>query len=132
MWLTQLHVSHVQFVSYSSPWNWLCELSDQDVCEGPLVSLSCSATGKPTPSITWTRVADGAQLPVVDGNYVMSNIQRSWNGTYCCTADNGAGNPVNLTVQVRVRCKCMIVHPIFGFCWEFMWKMIIFTGNFLK
>jgi len=79
--------------------------SDQDVCEGSLVTLSCNATGKPTPNITWTRVADGVQLPAVDGNYVMSNIQRSSNGTYRCTADNGAGDPVNRTVQVRVRCS---------------------------
>jgi len=82
--------------------------SDQDVCEGSLVTLSCNATGLPTPNITWTRVTDGAQLPAVDGNYVMSNIQRSSNGTYRCTADNGAGDPVNRTVQVRIRCKCMV------------------------
>jgi len=83
--------------------------SDQDVCEGSLVTLSCNATGKPTPNITWTRVADGVQLPAVDGNYVMSNIQRSSNGTYRCTADNGAGDPVNRTVQVRVRCEYMML-----------------------
>jgi len=110
----------------------ICELSDQDVCEGPLVSLSCSATGKPTPSITWTRVADGAQLPVVDGNYVMSNIQRSSNGTYRCTADNGAGNPVNRTVQVRVRCKCMIVHPNFWFLLRVYVKDDHFYRQFFK
>jgi len=80
---------------------------NQEVCEGSLVALMCNVTGKPTPSITWTRVVendtDGAPLPAVDGNYVMSNVQRSSNGTYRCIADNGAADPVNRTVQVIVR-----------------------------
>ena len=82
--------------------------SDQDVCEGSLVTLSCNATGSPRPNMTWTRVADdgtdSAPLPAVDGTYVVSNILRSSNGTYRCTARNGAGT-VNRTVQMTVRCK---------------------------
>ena len=81
---------------------------NQDICEGSPVTLFCNATGSPTPSITWTRVADNgtdsAPLPAVDGTYVMSNILRSSTGTYRCTATNGAGT-VNRTVQVTVRCK---------------------------
>ena len=87
--------------------------TSQDVCEGSLVILSCKATGKPKPNITWTRVAgdgtESAPLPAVDGNYIMSNIQRNLSGTYRCTADNGVGDPVNRTVQVRPRCKCMML-----------------------
>lgn len=83
--------------------------SNQDICEGSLVTLSCNATGKPTPSITWTRVeangSDSAPLPAVDGTYLINNITRSSNGTmYRCTAENGVGT-VNRTVQVAVRCK---------------------------
>ena len=64
--------------------------NDQVVCEGSLVTLSCSATGRPTPTITWTKVEDNGTdsaplLPVVDRKYVLSNIQRSANGTYRCT-----------------------------------------------
>ena len=74
-----------------------------------MVTLFCNATGKPAPNINWTRVwengTDGEQLPVVDGSYVMSNIKRSSNGTYRCTAFNGVGDPVNRTVEVIVRCK---------------------------
>ena len=81
--------------------------SDQVVCEGAMVTLSCNATGKPTPSITWTRAfGNGTDSAlVVDGKYVMSNIMRSLNGTYRCTADNGVSGPVNRTVRVTVRCK---------------------------
>ena len=89
--------------------------NDQVVCEGSLVTLSCNATGRPTPTITWTKVEDNGKdsaplLPVVDGKYVLSNIQRSANGTYRCTAHNGVGTPVNHTVSVKVECK------LFFFC----------------
>lgn len=74
-----------------------------------MVTLYCNATGKPAPNINWTRVwengTDSEQLPVVDGSYVMSNIKRSSNGTYRCTAYNGVGDPVNRTLNVIVRCK---------------------------
>jgi len=73
-----------------------------------MVTLFCNATGTPAPNINWTRVwengTDSVQLPVVNGSYVMSNIKRSSNGTYRCTAYNGIGDPVNHTVKVIVRC----------------------------
>lgn len=85
--------------------------SDQVVCEDAMVTLSCNATGKPTPNITWTRVTvNGTDSvpphPVVDGTILISNIRRSSNGsTYRCTATNGVGDPVNRTVTVIVGCK---------------------------
>ena len=91
--------------------------NDQVVCEGSLVTLSCSATGKPTPNITWTELEDNSTnsaplLPAVDGKYVLSNIQRSANGTYRCTADNGVGAPVNRTVRVKVQCKSRTLYGV--------------------
>ena len=88
--------------------------SDEVVCEGTMVKLNCNATGKPTPSITWTQAFDNGTdsaplLRVVDGKYVINNIMRSSNGIYRCTADNGVGDPVNRTVRVTVRCKW---HPL--------------------
>ena len=83
--------------------------NDQDVCEDSMVTLYCNATGKPAPNIKWNRVwengTDSDQLHAVDGSYLMSNIKRSSNGTYRCTAYNGVGDPVNHTVKVIVRCK---------------------------
>ena len=89
--------------------------NNQVACEGSLVTLFCNATGKPTPNITWTKVEDNGTdsaplLPLVDGKYVLSNIQRSANGTYRCTADNGAGAPVNRTVSVKVECKSSFLY----------------------
>ena len=83
--------------------------SDQDVCEHSEVTLSCHATGKPEPNITWTRVSengtDSEALQSKDGYLVMANISWNSNGTYRCTAFNGVGEPVNQTVKVIVRCK---------------------------
>ena len=89
--------------------------NDRVVCEGSLVTLSCNATGKPTPNITWRKVedngTDGAALfPVVEGKHLLNNIQRSANGTYRCTADNGVGVPVNRTVSVKVECKSSFLY----------------------
>ena len=83
--------------------------SEQDVCEHSEVTLSCNATGKPEPNITWTRVSengtDSEELQSKDGYLVMANISPNSNGTYRCTAFNGVGEPVNQTVKVIVRCK---------------------------
>ena len=89
--------------------------NDQVVCEGFLVTLSCNATGRPTPTINWTKVEGNGEdsaplLPVVDGKYVLSNIQRCANGTYRCTAHNGVGIPVNHTVSVKVDCKSSFLY----------------------
>ena len=82
---------------------------NQDVCEGSSVTLSCNATGKPAPNITWTRVwengSDSGKLPATDGFYVISNTSRSSNGTYRCTASNGIGDPTNQTTEVIVGSK---------------------------
>ena len=87
---------------------------DQVLCEGSLVTLVCNATGKPTPNITWTKVEEvegsAPLLPAVDGKYVLSNIQRSANGTYRCTADNRVGAPINSTVKVKVECKSSLLY----------------------
>ena len=74
-----------------------------------MVTLSCNATGKPIPSITWTRVwengADSGELPSMDGIYVINNASRSSHGTYRCTVSNGVGTPANQTTEVTVASK---------------------------
>ncbi|XP_022800042.1 MAM domain-containing glycosylphosphatidylinositol anchor protein 2-like [Stylophora pistillata] len=88
--------------------------TDKDVCEDTKVTLSCNATGKPEPNITWTRVwgngTDSGALQSKDGYFVMDNIGRGFNGIYRCTAFNGVGEPVNQTVKVIVRCPPKITH----------------------
>lgn len=106
--------------------------NDQVACEGSLVTLSCNATGKPTPNISWTKVEDNGTdsaplLPAMDGKYVMSNIQRSVNGTYRCTADNGVGAPVNRTVRVKVECKSRTFYVVSKKRRKVVWKKTTVT-----
>ena len=77
---------------------------------GSMVTLSCKATGKPVPNITWTRVwengTDSGELPLsMDGFYVISNTSRRSNGAYRCTASNGIGDPADQTTEVIVGSK---------------------------
>ena len=89
---------------------------NQYVCEGSMITLSCDATGKPAPHITWTRVwengTDSKELPSINGHYVIRNISRSSNGTYRCTAFNGVGEPVNQTMEVIVGSKVIFLHVL--------------------
>ena len=106
--------------------------NDQVACEGSLVTLSCNATGNPTPNISWTKVEDNGTdsaplLPAMVGKYVMSNIQRSVNGTYRCTADNGVGAPVNRTVRVKVECKSRTFYVVSKKRRKVVWKKTTVT-----
>ena len=63
--------------------------------------LKCLAEGKPTPSITWTRLSDNrtVTMPLI-------NISRGDVMDYRCTADNGVGTPATRNVTIDVQCKC--------------------------
>ncbi|XP_068892720.1 cell adhesion molecule Dscam2 isoform X3 [Tenebrio molitor] len=77
---------------------------EQTLQPGPAVSLKCSASGNPTPQISWT--LDGFSLPshgrFVIGQYVtvhgdvishvnISHVMVEDGGEYTCTAENRAG-----------------------------------------
>ena len=74
-----------------------------------MITLNCSADGKPTPTVNWTRVFDnGSDSDVLftsrEGLYVINNV-RSNAGTYRCKADNGIGSAINQTIRVIVKCE---------------------------
>ena len=74
------------------------------------MTLSCNASGKPNPVITWTRVGDskvftqGLSISIV-------NITRP--GTpdsviqYQSTASNGVERPAKAVANITVQCKSM-------------------------
>ena len=75
---------------------------------GADITLTCSATGEPPPTITWTKVLDNGSDSVVlftGEQFALSN-NRSNAGTYRCTAGNGIGNPVNHTARLTINTSC--------------------------
>nr|XP_039249529.1 limbic system-associated membrane protein-like [Styela clava] len=72
--------------------------------EGGKGALTCMATGKPEPKITWRHL-----VPSADGNrgtgphLPLSGITREGAGIYECTADNKIAAPVTHRIRVIVR-----------------------------
>lgn len=91
-------------------------LSEQNVIEGRLLSVTCTAQpGNPsTTTFYWSKVdnpgfkQDGATLN-------LPNIQKNSSGTYICTAENNYSNREekgthNQTMIVNVYCECFSVY----------------------
>ena len=86
---------------------------NQTVREGSGLQLFCEASGKPAPNITWTIVfRNGSESEVLHrgSNWNMTNIERTNQGTYRCTAYNGAGNADSFVVIINI--TCMKMHSI--------------------
>lgn len=79
---------------------------DQVVLEGSNLTLDCSATGNPTPNITWRK--DGSSAVLHQGEtYIIVNVTRHAAGDYICTAWNGMGSQKNVTATVHVHCELL-------------------------
>ena len=82
---------------------------NRTVLEGDNIKLTCKATGRPEPNITWTKEKLGNQgytVVVQEGKVLtITNINRIDTGEYTCTAYNGFGKPENQTVYVTVTCE---------------------------
>ncbi|KAM7442955.1 hypothetical protein ABFA07_008214 [Porites harrisoni] len=70
-----------------------------DLEEGDNATLQCTATGKPLPSITWTK--DNRELLNESTTLVVPNIQLKDAGTYICKAKNPVGT-ASYSIHVRV------------------------------
>ena len=96
--------------------------------EGDILTITCTATGVPVPSVTWSR-ADGSSL--TDSRYVISDISSSMvvndvyqvtrnltimniiredaGAVYGCTVTNVL-NTVQSNVIIIVQCKWFIIY----------------------
>ena len=76
--------------------------------EGSNISLSCNVSGKPEPSISWTRIGSSDVLSV-SPSLTIVNVSRPGTADnmiqYQCTASNGVETPATATVNVTVECK---------------------------
>ena len=81
--------------------------SNQTVTENENLTLSCNATGKPPPDVTWTKRGNkewkhlGTILSII-------NISKVQHGeTYACTAKNNVSYAI-ASVTIAVNCKCIL------------------------
>ena len=77
------------------------EPSNQTVLEGTTVTFRCSATGNPTPNITWTKDGKG----VGSGNILRFQTNRNQSGKYWCSAENGLNITADGSAFLNVLCK---------------------------
>ena len=83
----------------------------ETVVEGQSITLYCNATGKPKPTITWTKVGF-AEVLANNATFVTGTLNR--NDTidntiqYQCTGSNGVENPATDVANVTVHCKSVL------------------------
>jgi len=79
-----------------------------NVLEGNNITFLCNASGKPQPSLTWTKRGSSE---VLSNTSTLTIVNVSRPGTpdhmiqYQCTASNGVGTPATATVNVTVHCE---------------------------
>ena len=73
---------------------------------GTNLTLTCNASGDPTPNVNWTKEGETAAEFNVSGHKLhLVNVKREDFGSYKCTADNGYGTPATSLAVVNVQCK---------------------------
>ena len=78
------------------------------VVEGHNTSLASNVSGKPEPTITWTKQGSGVVLSNTSSLDVVNVSRHDTTDDiiqYQCTASNGGGTPATATVNVTVYCK---------------------------
>uniref|UniRef100_A0A023FVX7 Putative secreted protein n=1 Tax=Amblyomma parvum TaxID=251391 RepID=A0A023FVX7_AMBPA len=103
------------------------EISKNQV-EGDPLTLSCKASGVPTPTVTWfkddeplnttdPRITLEPIKNVTDAKLVIQNLNFDDRAQYTCVASNGISNET-MTVLVRVKDKLAALWPFLGICVE--------------
>lgn len=78
--------------------------TDHSVMEGHEAMFYCTASGNPSPIMTWYK--DGK---IVDTGETLKFLAfKNHPGKYWCSADNGLGSPINTSAELNVQCRCAL------------------------
>ncbi|XP_030369446.1 hemicentin-1 [Scaptodrosophila lebanonensis] len=75
------------------------------VKKGSSVRIECSASGNPTPNVTWSRknnILPNGEEKLHSHVLSIENVDRHKGGVYICTANNGVGQPASSQVVLHV------------------------------
>ena len=98
--INSLNVTFLVFSLCPVPPKITSEPKNVTANEMDTITFHCTGSGKPEPTITWTR--DGQN--VGSGEYLNFTAQTNLNGSvYKCTADNGIGQPATATALLTVK-----------------------------
>lgn len=78
------------------------------VKEGETAELICTLIdANPKTNITWQWLKNDNVIDVMEDRdtYAITNITRSWSGSYKCFASNNAGTSEPATIVIDVQCK---------------------------
>ena len=93
---------------FSDEPNVTIEHCSTNVTESDNVTVSCNATGSPTPETAWIREKTGEVLSYSKIHQI-TGINRNETGAYVCLAWNGIGRNNSKSCLVVVQCKCTIL-----------------------
>ncbi|KAG8170511.1 hypothetical protein JTE90_000334, partial [Oedothorax gibbosus] len=101
---------------------WIKEPNDVLVEEGDSISIGCSASGEPKPSVKWLR-GEGNTLISNDissamsvstsGTLTVNKIEAAMQGSYTCIAENEIGKTISKTITILVRDAPVVAPFIF-------------------
>ncbi|GBL76511.1 Hemicentin-2 [Araneus ventricosus] len=113
----------VAALTVTAPPVWHKEPTDVVAQEGDSLTIDCTATGVPTPTIKWRSGGtengyisnDSAAIirVLTSGSLVISKVEASLKGLYTCEADNGFGKSLQKMISISVRDSPVVAPFIF-------------------